>query len=390
LSHQAVSGAGHTRRDALSAGFVAAAAGAVTPSGLLAAETKPYVAGTATAPIDILNLIEIEDRAQKIIPPGAFDFIARGAGDEWTLRENRLAFDRRQISPHIYASVSHPDTRSSILGAQLATPLISPPTMGHGLVHASAEVGTVQGVDTAGALMTLSTLSNRSIEEVASASKGSRWFQLYQQADEGLTRELLQRARAAEYTAIVHTVDVARVGNRESDIRNKFTWPVSLPLGNFASAGGINRPKSGSSWADLEFVQKASGLPVIVKGVLRADDAAQAIRAGAGGLWLSNHGGRQLDGAPSAFTVLPAIAEANAGKVPLIIDGGIRRGQDVFKAIALGANAVAIGRPTLYGLALGGANGVAAVYQKLTEELQLVMHLAGVANLARIRPDSLL
>jgi len=131
---------------------------------------------------------------------------------------------------------------------------------------------------------------------------------------------------------------------------------------------------------------------VIVKGVLRADDAAQAIRAGAGGLWLSNHGGRQLDGAPPAFTVLPAIAEANAnaGKVPLIIDGVVRRGQDVFKAIALGANAVAIGRPSLYGLALGGSSGVAAVYQKLTEELQLVMHLVGVANLARIRPDNLL
>lgn len=390
---------GPSRRDLLIATTAAAgvAASIATQVAVAAAPSlstvvpagAPYVAGTRTGPIDLLNLIEIEERARAVIPPAAFDFIARGAGDEWTLRENRLAFDRRQIWPHIYASVSVADTSTSLLGSKLATPLISPPTMGHGLAHSSAEIGTARGVAAAGGLMTLSTLANRSIEDVAAASSGPRWFQLYQQVDDGVSRELLQRARAAGYRAIVHTVDVLQGGNREANIRNRFTWPASLPLANFARTGGVSHPKSGLSWSDLEFIQKTSGLPVIVKGVLRADDAALAIKAGAAGLWISNHGGRQLDGAPAAFTALPAIAEVNAGRVPLIIDGGVRRGQDVFKALALGASAVALGRPTLYGLSLGGEQGVAEVYRKLTEELQMVMHLSGTANIAAIRPGNL-
>lgn len=382
---------GATRRAALAGGLALGVGGifAGERAYAQAAKDAPYAAGTTTGPIEILNLLEIEGRAEQLIPPAAFAFIARGAGDEWTLRENRLTFDRREILPRVYASVAGTDTSTTILGSRLRTPIIAPPTMGHGLAHAVAEIGTAQGVRDAGGLMTLSTLSNRSIEEVATATDGPRWFQLYQQQDDGVTRELLQRAKAAGYTAIVHTVDVTVGGNREANIRNKFSWPRSLPLANFTSTGGVSKPKSGLSWRDLEFVQKESGLPVIPKGILRADDAVRAVQSGAAGVWISNHGGRQLDGTPAAFTVLPPIADALAGRVPLILDGGVRRGQDVFKAIALGATAVAMGRPTLYGLTLGGRNGVRAVFEKLTEELKNVMHLAGAADLARLSPEDL-
>jgi len=390
-SHSNVLKGGATRRTALAAGLALGVGGIVAGgrASAQAADDTPYVAGSSTAPIDILNLLEIEARAERIIPPAAFGFIARGAGDEWTLRENRLAFDRREILPRVYASVTQTDTSITILGSRLRTPIIAPPTMGHGLAHAVAEIGTAQGVRDAGGLLTLSTLSNRSIEDVAAVTDGPRWFQLYQQQDDGITRELLQRARAAGYTAIVHTVDVTVGGNREANIRNKFAWPRSLPLANFATTAGVSKPKSGLGWRDLEFVQKASGLPVIPKGILRADDAVQAAKLGAAGIWISNHGGRQLDGTPAAFTVLPTIADAVAGRVPLILDGGVRRGQDVFKAIALGATAVATGRPTLYGLALGGRNGVHAVFEKLTEELKNVMHLAGADDLAKLSPEVL-
>jgi len=259
--------------------------------------------------------------------------------------------------------------------------------MGHGLVHRDAEVGTVRGVHGAGGQFVLSTLSNASIEDVAAASTGPRWFQLYQQQDDGITRELLQRARAAGYTAIVHTVDVTVGGNREANQRTGFHWPANLPLANLR---GPNRPKVGLSWRDLEFVQKESGLPVIPKGILHPDDAREALQRGAGGLWLSNHGGRQLDGAPAAFTVLREVAQINAGRVPIIIDGGIRRGLDVFKAMADGAQAVALGRPTIYGLALGGSAGVAATYRKLAEELRIVMQLSGARNVADIGRATLL
>lgn len=365
------------RRGLMAGGIATMAAGALR-SPAFAGETEGF---------DLVNLLELEGRAEKIIPPPAFAFIARGAGDEWTLRENRAAFDRRQIVPRVYRDLAGPDTSTTLLGAKLAVPLISPPTMGHGLVHREAEVGTVRGVHRAGGQFVLSTLSNASIEDVAAASPGPRWFQLYQQQDDGITRELLQRARAAGYTAIVHTVDVTVGGNREANQRTGFHWPANLPLANLR---GANRPKVGLSWRDLELVQKESGLPVIPKGILHPDDAREALQRGAAGLWLSNHGGRQLDGAPSAFTVLREVAQINAGRVPIIIDGGVRRGIDVFKAIAEGAQAVALGRPTIYGLALGGSAGVAATYAKLAEELRIAMQLSGARNIADIGRATLL
>ncbi len=337
----------------------------------------------------VLNLAELEERVRGIIPKGAFDFIASGAGDEWTLGENRRAFTRREILPRVYAGVDQVDVSTHLLGIDLATPIIAAPTMGHGLVHADAEFGAIKGLARANVLFTLSCLSSRTLEDVAQQATGPLWFQLYQQDDDGITRELVQRAAAAGYKAIVQTVDADVAGNREANLRNQFTSPPSLALANFASAGGVHRRKK-LSWADLELVQKYSDLPVIPKGIQHPEDAAQAVRLGAAAIWISNHGARQLDGVPSAFTVLPTVHNAVAGRVPIILDGGVRRGQDVFKALALGASAVAIGRPVLYGLALGGADGVAEVFRRLTGELSNVMQLAGVSSLAGITPSALL
>ncbi|WP_336980893.1 alpha-hydroxy-acid oxidizing protein [Altererythrobacter fulvus] len=379
----------YPNRRALLAGGLATGALALLPVHRARANVPAKGTAAGSRPFELLNLIELEERARGSIPAPAFAFISNGAGDEWSLRENRLAFDRREIYPRVYAGVGHTDTNCTLLGTTLQTPLIAPPTMGHGLVHESAEVGTARGVEQAGGLMVLSTLSTRRMEDVAQATKGPRWFQLYQDEDDGVTRELLWRARDAGYTAIVHTVDVTMGGNREANIRTGFTWPKEVPLGNFPISGRGLRPKAGLSWKDLELVQKESALPVIPKGILRASDAAQAVRLGAAGIWLSNHGGRQLDGAPSAFTVLPRAAEAVEGRVPIILDGGVRRGLDVFKSLALGATAVALGRPTIYGLALGGEEGVRAVYEKLTDELRTVMHLSGTSRVQDIGPDML-
>ncbi len=349
-----------------------------------------HIASSEEGPFDILNLIEIEARAAKRLPLGAFDFIARGAGEEWTLRENRSAFDRREILPRVYAGVGESDTSTNLLGAKLQSPFVAAPTMGHGLVHTSAEIGTVEGSDRAGALFVLSTLSNRTIEEVARASSAPRWFQFYQQVDDGVNRALLQRAAAAGYTAIVHTVDVTAGGNREANIRNKFVWPSSLPLADFAEFGGVLNPKAGLNWADLELVQKLSGLPVIPKGILHPAGCHPGSEIGRG---------RTLDieswWPPARWNAVgidgPA-ANCRSTRQRCSVDHrwGVRRGQDVFKALALGASAVAIGRPILYGLALAGADGVAAVFEQLTKELKNVMHLAGIATLKDITSAALL
>ncbi|WP_204329435.1 alpha-hydroxy-acid oxidizing protein [Rhizobium leguminosarum] len=231
--------------------------------------------------------------------------------------------------------------------------------------------------------------------QVASASTGPKWFQLYLQTDDGVNRELLSRAKAAGYKAIVLTVDSTATGNREADARNKFVFP--LPFGNLVSKGtGGDIHALNASFArkidakSVEFVIRESGLPVIVKGISHPDDALLAISAGASAIQISNHGGRQLDGSPATFTVLPAIAKAIDRKVPIIFDSGIRRGQDVFKALASGADVVGLGRPVYYGLALGGWKGVLSVLELINKELSMVMQLAGAQTVEDIKGSMLI
>ncbi|MNB73949.1 L-lactate dehydrogenase [cytochrome] [compost metagenome] len=369
--------------NALAAGAGAAAA---APS-----NAARYQAGTAERKLDIINLYDLEEDARKLIPKPQFGYISSGSGDEWTLRENVRAFDDVQILPHYLAGVDQPDTSTTLLGSKVDTPIFIPPMAAHGLAHVNAEKDTAKGAADAGALFTAQTLANVSLADIGKASKGPKWFQLYYTKDQGVNRELIRQAKAMGATAIVFTVDLEWAGNREADRRNGFVFPSDLPFPNVPGA-----PKGATlaelftvfkrnlTFEDLEFIARESGLPVVVKGIQSADNAREAIARGAAAIQVSNHGGRQLDTVPAAITSLPIVVEAVQGKVPVYLDGGIRRGVHVFKALAMGADAVAVGRPVLYGLALGGAAGVTSVLETLKTELRLAMKLAGTAKISDI------
>lgn len=369
--------------NALAAGAGAAAA---TPT-----NAARYQAGTAERKLDIINLYDLEEDARKLIPKPQFGYISSGSGDEWTLRENVRAFDDVQILPHYLAGVDQPDTSTTLLGSKVDIPIFIPPMAAHGLAHVNAEKDTAKGAADAGALFTAQTLANVSLADIGKASKGPKWFQLYYTKDQGVNRELIRQAKAMGATAIVFTVDLEWAGNREADRRNGFVFPSDLPFPNVPGA-----PKGATlaelftvfkrnlTFEDLEFIARESGLPVVVKGIQSADNAREAIARGAAAIQVSNHGGRQLDTVPAAITSLPIVVEAVQGKVPVYLDGGIRRGVHVFKALAMGADAVAVGRPVLYGLALGGAAGVTSVLETLKTELRLAMKLAGTANISDI------
>jgi lactate oxidase len=346
--------------------------------------------------IAIVNLNDLEAAAKQVIPPGGFGYISSGSGDEWTLRENLAAFQRIPIEPQYLSGITDPDLSTTVLGTKLPMPIIVPPMGSHGLAHVSKEAGTVKGADAAGTLMIAATPSNLPMEEIASATSSPKWFQLYFPADPGFARELLQRAKAAGYTAIVVTADTVWASPRETNLRNRFRLPRSLGRGNapLGKSGAeadaaLDNKKKDLSWDDIDFIQRESGLPIVIKGVLSPAMAATAVKRGAAGIYVSNHGGRALIGAPASISVLPRIAEAVDGRVPIILDGGVRRGADVFRALALGADVVAVGRPVLYGLALGGWLGVASVLEYLRDDLALVMKLAGTPNLRAITREYL-
>ncbi|RAI39606.1 hypothetical protein CH338_08885 [Rhodoplanes elegans] len=343
--------------------------------------------------INVISLRDLERQAEKVLPPFGFHFIAGGSGDEWTLRENEAAFDRVVIEPRFLSGVKVPDTTTTILGAKLALPVLAAPMGMHGFAHAGKEAGTAKGTAAAGALYVTPSVSNLSVEDIAAANgTGARWFQIYFPEDPGYAREQLQRAKAAGYTAIVLTVDATSFGNRERAARLGLKPPPHLGFGNMPKSPALagqnpDLQKKDLTFADVAFCQKESGLPVLVKGVLTPGLAAECVKQGCAGVWVSNHGGRQLDHSPATFAVLPKIADAVGGKIPIVVDSGIRRGQDVFRCLALGASVVGIGRPLLYGLALGGAQGVEAVFQRLKAELVMTMQLAGTASVDKITAD---
>jgi len=361
-----------------------------------AAATSPgeFVVSRTEAPLDLINLIDIETRASRVLAPGAFSYIAGGAGDEWTLRENRNAFNRQLIVPRVLSGKAAPDLRTQILGTAIASPIIITPVAAHGLAHLTAEAGTARGAAAAGTILGVSTVSTLALEQVAAAAAGPKWFQLYMLQDVAYSAKLLRRAKAAGYRAIVLTADTTVVGNREDSLRQRFQFPLQpgnllgddpaapIPLARRTFESRLDRKT-------IEFAIRESGLPVIVKGINHPDDALLAIDAGAAAIQVSNHGGRQLDGAPGAFSVLPAVAKAVNQRVKIIFDSGVRRGQDVFKALASGADVVAVGRPVIYGLALGGWQGVRSVLELLNRELSMTMQLAGVHTVADIRATAL-
>lgn len=343
--------------------------------------------------LEILNLDSLEARARERLDPMLFDYIAGGSGDEWTLHENRAAWSRLQLLPRMLRGVGTRDQRTTVLGTAVSFPVLVPPMGFHGLCHADAELATARGAASAGTIFVASTVSNKSLEAIAEVSKGPRWFQLYVYRDKAITRGLVERAAAAGYTAVCLTVDTPLAGQRERDRRNRLRMPAHLGLENFPSAHAEQNKADDKesalaryiadmwdanlTWDDVDWLRSISPLPVIIKGVLAAEDASLAVEHGADAVIVSNHGGRQLDGVPAPITVLPYIVDAVEGRIEVLLDGGVRRGTDVLKAIALGARAVLVGRPVLWGLTLDGEEGVRAVLEHLRREIDLAMALAG-------------
>ena len=340
---------------------------------------------------DLITVADFELAAASRVEPAAWDYYAGGAGDERTLAANREVWDRLRLRPRVLVDVSQRDLSVTVLGKRLAHPVIVAPTAAHGFAHADAERATARGAADAEALYTLSTIATAPMEEVAAvAPDAPRWFQLYAPDDRDACRALVERAVAAGYGALVVTVDLPFPGNRERDLRNGFTVPlgVHLPLDQATGETGLVVLPTWD-WNDLAWLRSICPIPLLAKGLLRADDAARAIETGCDGVWVSNHGGRQLDTSLPAVDALPEIVEAVGGRAVIVVDGGVRRGVDVLKGLALGAHLVAIGRPVLWGLAVDGADGVARVMTILRDELSLAMALAGCRTIEEVTPDLL-
>ena len=336
-----------------------------------------------------ITVADFEPIARERIDPGAWDYYAGGAGDERTLRDNVEAWSRLRLRPRVLVDVAKRDLSTTAFDRHLPHPIVVAPTAAHQLAHPEAERETARGAAAAGALMTLSTISSLPMEEVAAAAPdAARWFQLYPPEDDDACRALLERTVAAGYEAIAVTVDLPVPGNRERDRRNRFEvilgahLPPDEPTGE---TGLVLLPTL--DWERLEWLRSACPLPLIAKGVLRADDATRAVDLGCDGIWVSNHGGRQLDTAVTSAEALPEIVDAVRGRALILADGGVRRGIDVLKALALGADLVAVGRPILWGLAADGADGVRRVLEILHEELSRSMALAGCRTLDEITGD---
>lgn len=353
----------------------------------------------------LVNLEDYQEAARRTMAEQAYDYYASGAHDQVTLRRNREAFEEISLYYKILVDVSRRDLSTSVLGQSLSMPVIIAPTAFHGLAHPEGEVATARAAGEVGTIMTLSTLSNRRMEEVGTAATSGFWFQLYCYRDRGATRGLVQRAEAAGARALVLTVDAPLLGSREKDVRNRFALPPDLCLVNLLAesedmavlptdGGGsglaayfVSLIDSALSWKDLAWLKSITRLPLIIKGIVRADDALRAAEHGVDAVVISNHGGRQLDTSPATIEALPAIARALDGRLPILLDGGVRRGTDIVKALALGASAVMVGRPILWGLASGGSEGVTAVLELIRKELDLAFALCGTPSVSAIDGD---
>jgi isopentenyl diphosphate isomerase/L-lactate dehydrogenase-like FMN-dependent dehydrogenase len=342
-----------------------------------------------------LNLREFEALARARMEPGAFAYYAGGAGDEHTLRENEAAFARRRLRPRVLVDVSDIDTGVTLLGERVTMPVGVAPTAQHRFAHLDGEAATARAAAQAGVLFCASTSSSLSLEEIADAAEPLRWFQMYTQDNAGpLTEALLRRAEAAGYRAIVLTVDLAVSGLRERDLREKIDISAVMH-GNFPpedreTEGALIAPRrdvhvpTAFSWRDVAWLRARTSLPIVLKGILTAEDARLAVEHGAAAVWVSNHGGRQLDRSPATIDVLEEIADAVAGRAEVYVDGGVRRGIDVATALALGARAVFLGRPVLWALAADGEAGVRRALSMIDAELRNAMALLGTPTVAEI------
>jgi isopentenyl diphosphate isomerase/L-lactate dehydrogenase-like FMN-dependent dehydrogenase len=324
---------------------------------------------------ELLNVWDYERAAEKKLEPAAFGYFAGGANDEWTLFENLEAFNRWVLRPRVLVDVSGVTAATSVLGTEVSFPVLVAPMAFQGLAHPDGEKAMARGAAAAGTIMCLSTLSTVGVEECADAAPdGARWFQLYWGSDRSRVQDLVERAGAAGFRAIVVTVDLPEVGRRERDLRTGFEAPAQLS----------DLTDSSLTWRDLEWLRSHTSLPLLVKGILTAEDGGLACEAGVEGIIVSNHGGRQLDGVAASLDALPEVVDAVGDRAEVLLDSGIRRGTDVVKALALGARAVLAGRAPLWGLAVGGGEGVERVLGLLREEFELALALCGCASPADV------
>jgi 4-hydroxymandelate oxidase len=347
-----------------------------------------------------VNVFDFERLARERVSPMAWDYYASGANAEITLRRNERAFDEIELHYRVLVDVSARSLATEVLGQPVGMPLLVAPTAFHGLACEDGELATARAAGDVGTVMILSTLSNTRVEDVVAAATGPVWFQLYVYKDRDATAGLVERVTAAGCSALVLTVDAPLLGKRERDVRNRFQLPDGLSIENMLPAG-LERMPAGAqdsglaayfadlldpslSWNDVEWLRSLTNLPVVVKGVVRADDALRAADSGAAGVVVSNHGGRQLDTAPATIDVLPDIVDRAGDRLDVMLDGGVRRGTDVIKALAHGAKAALVGRPILWGLGADGRAGARAVLELLRDEIDLAMALCGCASVGAI------
>ncbi len=368
-----------------------------TPAPATPSSAAPPDFGTASSannPVNIVSPAHLEAEARKMISPGRFA-ITGWCGDGVTYRANRSSLDATPILTHRLQHINGEaiDLSTSILGHKLPFPMINCPMGGHGSFHVDAEVATAGGAGAAGALYVSSGASTRPMEDIAKATPGPKWFQIYMLRDMEINRWLVQRAKAAGFSAIVLTADALGPGQSDDYIALGRPRDPALTAGNhdprFGGRGNFADQKRDLSFADIRFLHEASGLPVVVKGMVEPADIREALASGAAAIWVSNHGGRQMDGGPGSFSLLRGAVDAVKGRVPIIFDSGVRRGNDVFKAVAMGATVCAIGRPVLWSLMCGGAPGVKSVYDWMAGELRSTMLLSGVGKVTDLKRRNL-
>ncbi len=374
--------------------------------------TLGLTGGAASVPV---SLTLLEQKAKEILSLPAFDYVAGGAGGEATMRANLESFYRWRIVPRMLRDVSRRDLSVELFGQQLPAPVILGPVGVQGILHAEAELASARAAAALGLPFTLSTAASRSIEEVAqaadSAGKGVRWFQLYWGKNPELTTSMLQRAERAGYKALVVTLDTNMLAWRERDLQHAYLpFILGKGLGNYFSdpvfRALLREPpeqnpaaaiqvwsglfsNTALTWRDIPFLRKHTSLPILLKGILHPEDAKHAVEAGVDGVIVSNHGGRQVDGAIATLEALPAIVREVSGRIPVLFDGGVRRGADVFKALALGARAVLLGRLYTWGLAVAGEQGVRDVVLNLVADLDLTLALSGHTSCGALDPSAL-
>jgi 4-hydroxymandelate oxidase len=338
-----------------------------------------------------LNVRDYEALAAGRLEPGALGYYAGGADDERTLRDNVAAYERWRLRPRVLVDVEGATTATTVLGQEIALPVLVAPVAFQRVAHRDGEVGMARAARDAGTIMCLSTLATSTPAEVAEVG-GLRWFQLYVFRDEGLTHELIAQARDCGFGALLLTVDAPVRGNRERDIRTGFTIPpeiriASLGRGGLTPKAVFDQVTASLTWRDVERIAGEAGLPLLVKGILTAEDARLACEHGAAGIVVSNHGGRQLDGVAATVDALPEVVDAVGGRLEVLVDGGVRRGSDVVKALALGARAALAGRPLLWGLAVGGEAGARDVLRIFQAEILNALQLTGCVAPTDVRRD---